>query len=349
MRLVYLTAENSVRMYNWAFELQKRGHHIVLVSENPHSNPPPIPFQLIKLKFNNSFLKFWSNKKEIEKILNNFKADIVHAFYSTNYGLLASRQRVCPAVVTIGGSDLLIEPKRSRIFKWINSYVFKKAKIINPVSNHLKTILSDSYGIEEKVEVFPAGIDLDNFHPPDSRSEQPIQIISTRNFKPLYNQKLLMQAIPKIIENENLVNFILIGDGPERTSYQDQLKHYQQVKWFGWKPRDFIAAELKQAHIYLSCSISDGTSSSLLEAMASGVFPIVTDIPANRDWIEDGVNGYLVHVDDPDFLTRRIIDAIKKPDLRNTAQKINLKLVRAKANFHDIVTKLEDIYANVIK
>ena len=65
MRIVYLAAENSVLMYNWAIELQKRGHQIVFISEKPHSNPLKVPFQLIKLRFKNSFLKFWINKKEI--------------------------------------------------------------------------------------------------------------------------------------------------------------------------------------------------------------------------------------------------------------------------------------------
>ena len=55
---------------------------------------------------------------------------------------------------------------------------------------------------------------------------------------------------------------------------------------------------LGQADIYVSTSLHDGTSVSLLEAMGSGAFPIVTDIPSNREWIHHGQNGFLVPVNE---------------------------------------------------
>jgi glycosyltransferase involved in cell wall biosynthesis len=57
-----------------------------------------------------------------------------------------------------------------------------------------------------------------------------------------------------------------------------------------------MADLLSQTDIYVSTSLYDGTSVSLLEAMGSGAFPIVTDIPSNREWISPGQNGFLVSV-----------------------------------------------------
>lgn len=51
---------------------------------------------------------------------------------------------------------------------------------------------------------------------------------------------------------------------------------------------------------------SDGTSLSLLEAMALGAVPLVSDIGPNREWIDHGVNGALLPLNDPAEAARRI-------------------------------------------
>ena len=83
---------------------------------------------------------------------------------------------------------------------------------------------------------------------------------------------------------------------------------------------------LPGADIYVSTSLYDGTSVSLLEAMGSGAFPVVTDIPANREWITNGENGFLVPVDEEKYLANRIIDAIRKPRLLERSRIENLSI-----------------------
>jgi len=71
---------------------------------------------------------------------------------------------------------------------------------------------------------------------------------------------------------------------------------------FLWRiPREKIPDLLNQADIYVSTSLYDATSVSLLEALASGAFPVVTDIPANREWISDGESGFLLPSLDTSF------------------------------------------------
>ncbi len=344
-----MAPENSIRMYNWARELQNRGHRIIFLSEKPHRVPLDVPFKLLPLRLKNNYFKFWVNKNKVERELRNFRADVVHAFYTTNYGVLATRQRVCPSVVTIGGSDLLIEPRRHRFFKWVNQYISKRATILNPVSEPLNRILETSYGVKNKSEIFPAGIDGNEFHPAKDRAGRPLRVISTRNFKPVYNQKLLIRAIPQVLEQFTDVQFVFLGAGPERENLERQLSSYAQVKWYGWQPRENLSYELRHSHIYVSTSLSDGTSSSLLEAMASGTFPIVTDIPANREWIDDGINGFIIPTDDGEVLARRLIDAMGDDELRKNAEKMNRDLVLQKADVQKIVSKLEKIYSRIAK
>lgn len=68
---------------------------------------------------------------------------------------------------------------------------------------------------------------------------------------------------------------------------------------------------LNQGDILVSTSSEDGTSVSLLEAMGSGAFPIVMDIPSNREWITPGLKGSLVLVNEGKLSAKSMIDAIR--------------------------------------
>ncbi|MFQ6061284.1 MAG: glycosyltransferase, partial [Thermoplasmata archaeon] len=87
-----------------------------------------------------------------------------------------------------------------------------------------------------------------------------------------------------------------------------------------------------------------GTSASLLEAMACGLFPVVSDIPANRAWIEDGKNGFLVPLDNQEILARRIVEALQDGDLADAAMKRNIELIKRRALWRDNMKLIETVY-----
>jgi glycosyltransferase involved in cell wall biosynthesis len=101
---------------------------------------------------------------------------------------------------------------------------------------------------------------------------------------------------------------------------------------------------LAKADIYVSTSLYDGTSVSLLEAMGSGAFPVVTDIPSNREWITDAENGFLVPTGDESILAGKIVEAIRNKGLLVQANEKNRALIEQKANWKTNIGKIADIY-----
>jgi glycosyltransferase involved in cell wall biosynthesis len=106
---------------------------------------------------------------------------------------------------------------------------------------------------------------------------------------------------------------------------------------------------LRSADIYVSTSLSDGTSVSLLEAMACGVFPIVTDIPGNRPWIAHGKNGFLFEKGDYDKLSELILQNIGSKELIKNAAKINQEIVKEKGNWENNIKEIGNLYAKLIE
>ena len=110
-----------------------------------------------------------------------------------------------------------------------------------------------------------------------------------------------------------------------------------------------MPALLREHHVYVSTSPHDTTSVSLLEAMACGLFPVVTDIPANREWIVDGENGRLVPAGQATRLAVTLIDSWRDSGLRERARRHNLELIASRGRWEDSMRPACDLFDALAK
>ena len=154
--------------------------------------------------------------------------------------------------------------------------------------------------------------------------------------------------------NSNL-RLILLGYNPKSSNsltsfYFKLIKKYKLekfIKILPSVPHNKMAENLNSSDIYISASFSDGTSVSLLEAFACGLPVIVTNIAANREWVNNGINGYLFEPGNFFSLAKYMLDLSSNPRLINIMSRNNLDLSSNKANWYHNIEKLEDIYASI--
>ena len=176
-------------------------------------------------------------------------------------------------------------------------------------------------------------------------------IFSNRSLYPIYNVELLVRAAPEISKRIPNAKILIAGEGPENerlASLAGDLGVSDRVHFIGAVPHDRMPGYLRTASVYVSTAMSDGASVSLLEAMACGTFPVVTDIPANREWVEDGKNGFLFQSDDPAALAEKIVESINQADLRARAGEVNTQIVQQRAQWNMNVEKLLELYARIL-
>jgi glycosyltransferase involved in cell wall biosynthesis len=106
-----------------------------------------------------------------------------------------------------------------------------------------------------------------------------------------------------------------------------------------------MAAWLGRADLYLSASLSDSTSVSLLEAMASGAVPVVSDIEGNREWVRDGEGAQMFAPGDPGALTRAVELALADESWRRRAREHNRAVVERRANHGRNMAEIERRFA----
>jgi glycosyltransferase involved in cell wall biosynthesis len=268
-------------------------------------------------------------------------------------GLCVSRVLRKPLIITTHGSDLRMALEKGGILKKIYVFTSTHANHIQCVSEIQKKEMLFLGLPETKISVIPMGVeDVFSGSGENRKTEpddHPFTVLSNRNLLPMYNVSLLIRAIPMVLKEEPGIRFIIAGDGTEKEALKreaTELTIDNHIQFLGRIPHEEMPSLLARADIYVSTSLYDGTSVSLLEAMGAGAFPIVTDIPSNREWIEDGKNGFLFPVNEEKILVKKILSAIHDKEMIEKARKWNLSLVKEKALWSTCIGKIEKIYAD---
>jgi glycosyltransferase involved in cell wall biosynthesis len=169
----------------------------------------------------------------------------------------------------------------------------------------------------------------------------------SRNFKPVYGIEYFLKALPQVFGGIPEARVLLIGSGPLESQLRtlaQELSISDKVRFLGQVANHELPKYLNAADLYVSSSLSDGTSLSLLEAMACALPVVVTDVPAILEWIQDDVNGLVVPKQNPERLAVAIVSLLRD---RQTAQAMgqrNLEIARRRADWDKNFELLERIY-----
>lgn len=288
-----------------------------------------------------------------KKIAKNFNADMVIAERVTSYGFLASISGINPIVIAQQGiSDLWPENSPLYIFKkLIQDYAFKKATLIHAWGPVMATHMQESKVEMSIVMVLPKGINLNLFTFNDNQNEPIIKAIVTRSLQVEYHHDVILKAFA-ILKKQNIpFELTIVGSGIllEKLKELSKLLDLEnQVFFTGLIKNSELPILLQKSNIYVSMPETEGVSASLFEAMASGNFPIVTDLLGNRSWIKNKENGVLVESKNSEKLAKSIIWAFQNKEIRQKAVIENRKFVEENANYSLNMKKIADFYHTLI-
>ena len=361
MKICYLINSSSIHAERWIKYFAQMGHEVHVVGfESPKFEIERVYYHIAPTNKKLLYFTFLFKLIQFRRIIRKITPDIVDAHYVTKYGVIAALISMHPLVVTALGSDVLIQPKRNPLWKFVTKYPLKKADLIVCRSRSVKEEIV-KLGIEaSKIRAILIGVNTDQFHPmpKDAKLKQELGIsqsepvvISTRSLSPVYNVETLIRAVPLVLAEIPEVKFVIIGRGDQQGYLQNltqSLGISESIKFVGWVSHTYIPRYLSSSDIYVSTSLSDGTSNSLLEAMACELAPVVTDIAANQQWIKDGENGFLVPVKDCRALAEKVLTLIKNKKERESFGKVNGKIVQEKAEQEIEMDKLGKVYEDLI-
>lgn len=319
-------------------------------------------FQFFKNYFNDQtkFLhqefRFLHYKNQLSKIIKTFKPDIIHAGWVQLDGIIAALTGFKPILQMPWGSDILINPLKSDRNLNQTRFVLNKVEYITCDCDEVKKTILDLVDFNsDKIIVVPWGIDLKLFNPHRTNHDLANNlgwqdkriIIVTRSLSAIYGIDYFIMALPKIIEVEPNARVLFVGTGPDEKKIKeiiDSLDLNDFVHFTGAIPNEQLAYYLNSADIYVSTSKSDGSSLSLLEAMACGLPLIVSDVPAILEWVKDGENGYVVPRKKVKPISDKVLLLLKDQDSAKKMGELNLKIANEKADWDKNYLIVESIY-----
>ena len=198
---------------------------------------------------------------------------------------------------------------------------------------HITNILRETYDFTKKIYEIPWGCDRNYFSKVKIPFEKKLKILVTRNWYAIYRNDVIVNALKMLQLKMIAFTCTFIGHGPlleDQIQNLDKMSESLDIRFLGHQSKAEIRNAMSDNWIYISAASSDGTSISLLEAMAAGMICIATDFPSNHEWIEHAISGFLFPNGDSEALATLIelilsLSTEEKMKISRTAKDIILK------------------------
>lgn len=298
-----------------------------------------------------------SERWHFKKILREFKPDIIHSGYVWQVGILASGFH--PHLSMPWGSDILTEPDKSYIVRKLVNKTLVSADHIQCDAEFVKQKMIKDYGLPpEKITVFPWGIDLKLFSKSDKNaarrklniSEEKFVILFNRHLEPVYGVNILLEGFKKFVADKTDVMLLMLSEGSQKNTllkFVTDNKLEEKISIIGKVANKELPVFLNSADVYASTSLSDGTSLSLLEAMACGLGIIVSDVPAIKEWVGD-TNGLVIKRNDPDAAAAAMAKYYANRNMIAEHGAVNIAAVNERADWDKNYLMLKEIYNKLL-
>ncbi|MBC7878985.1 MAG: glycosyltransferase family 4 protein [Anaerolineales bacterium] len=361
MKLIYFSLGYTTHDYRFLKSIVEGGHEaffVQLEGNQRQVEDRPIPENVNQVTWKGGREPFrWGNLVKLvldfRRLVKKIKPDLIHAGPIQTCAFIAILSGFRTVLTMSWGFDLMEDVHKSKWMEWVTRYTLKRSSFFTSDAKVTRD-LAIKYGVSpEKTVVFPWGVDLEQFKPnPDHWvvNTSHFTLFCNRSWETRYGVDLLARAFVKLAKQSGNADLILLGDG----SLGNHIRHILQVG--GVSDRVTFGGQISQtdlprwyqvADLYISPSHIDGSSVSLMEALACGLPCLVSDIPANKEWITENENGWLFHDGDENELVGKILTAIAQKDKLSGIGAASRRSAEMRADWKKNAETLMNVYRSL--
>lgn len=372
MRICYFARANYALFQRRAARVARLGHEVHVLSLQPGEiegctvHQLPNNPMLARLK-----LQYVAALPAASRLLAELQPDIVDLHGVSSYGIFALLPRQAPLVATVYGPDIYDHAKQFWHLRKIAQIALRRADLIFAstvaTSDYVREILKMDIG--DRFAMRSWGIPADSIQSQAMdrratvRREYSVDddthvILHSRQITEIWQIPTLVAAMPAILAIQPRSEFWFVYPPPNRAGeiLFDQLQKQatalgvaDRIRWLGYHPYDRLMSILHAADVYVCIGKDDLLASSLLEAMATGLVPVLSNLSAYHEVIQDGINGYLLHDVAPEQVAAKVNEVLDNfSAIQPTVAEHNWELIAA--NYDETATTewLVDRYAELI-
>ncbi len=346
-RLIYFSRDYTTHDHRFLSALagtQYEVYFLRLERRQPQIEDRPVPREVKQIKWigGNKTAKLSDTPQllfDLRKVIKEINPDLIHAGPIQSCALLVAFLRFQPLISMSWGYDLLRDSDRNSLWRKATQFTLLQSRIL--ITDCL-TVKNKAYGLgmpKEKIVTFPWGVDLTKFSPSDypPTEKDHFTLLSTRSWEPIYGVDTLAKAFVNAARQHSGLRLILLGSGSQ-SGYLHEI-----FIGAGMMDRVLLPGQIRQvdlphyynmADLYISASHIDGSSVSLMEALACGRPVVVSDIPGNREWVEPGIHGWWFKDGEVDDLARTILEAANQSQKLSNMSRTARKLAEERADWN---------------
>ena len=244
------------------------------------------------------------------------------------------------------GSDLLIAGPRDALQRARARFVLTRADLVIADSGNLAAAALALGARRPTLRAIPWGVDRGRFSPAPVRERG--LLLSTRMHETVYDIPSILRGAAEVMARRPETHLVIAGDGSlleQHRRLAATLLPAGRFEFTGRITPGELAGWLSRAEVYLSASLSDSTSLSLLEAMAAGAIPVVSDIEGNREWVGDGDGARLFATGDAAALARATEAALADAAWAQRARLRNAAVIAERGDWHHNFARIEAAFS----
>ena len=361
MRIIYFSKSYTPHDYRFLSSLANTDHEVFylrLEANKRQTEDRPVPENIQQVLWAGGQREFrWGDVPrltlDLRRLIRKVKPDLIHAGPIQNCAFIAALSGFRPILAMSWGYDLVMDAEKSAWMRWVTRYALRRSAFFVSDAN-VSREKAVAFGMNpENTTIFAWGTDIEHFQQKTlgSSNTKTFTLFCNRTWEPIYGVDVLVKAFVKVAADNPNIDLVLLGGGSQGARIRQILMNggvLDRVHFGGHISQADLPRWYHMADLYISASHVDGSSVSLMEALASGLPCLVSDIPGNREWIEDGVNGWLFHDGDVDDLAGKILNAIKNRKSFHQFSNAARKTAEQKADWTKNFGKLLQAYEKAI-
>lgn len=263
---------------------------------------------------------------DLRRVIRQVQPDLIQAGPLQRSAFLVALAGFRPLLSMSWGYDLIHDARRNALWRWATRFTLQRSAVMVGDCATIRQ-LARSYGMPDaRIVTFPWGVDIRHFSPnlngkaglPADNSQMQVgpgsfTLLSTRGWEPIYGVDVIARAFVIAARQRPELSLVMLGNGSQAAELRQifaQGQVEERVRFPGLVRHADLPRFYRAADLYLSASHSDGTSISLLEALACGRPALVSDIPGNREWVAPGVHGWWFPDGDAEALAQGMLHAV---------------------------------------
>ncbi len=296
--------------------------------------------------------------KKLKAEIKAFQPDIVHSwlFAANAYVRLVTPADAKYKVVV---SERCVDSWKAGWQKWLDRKQVPKTDVLVGNSNSVSEFYAQLGIPADKLRTIPNGIEIPSSSITDDERKQLLaefDIPETAKVITCVGRLAAQKRIPDLMWalqllrqlNDN-VYFVIVGDGPDRVklhSHMHDIECAYRIRMIGH--RNDANKWIQLSNLLWLGSDFEGMSNSIMEAMASGVPVVASDIPPNRELVVDGETGYLVNVGDRPAFAQFADRIIADPELQARLGQAGQQRMRDEFSVEMMINKHVELYQELL-